>query len=100
MKARLLLHRKRHFDDGAVSEVVLWLLPDPVPGLLHRFKYRLFYGYAGRRAVGFDNERGKGDHLHRDDIEPPYVFRSLDQLLSDFEAEVVALREQEGRDGG
>jgi hypothetical protein len=59
-KAVLLLHRKRIHDDGAVSEVELWRVPAPVPGSAHPFKYSLFHGYPGRRAVGYDNERGKG----------------------------------------
>jgi hypothetical protein len=30
----------------------------------HPFKYRLVLIVEGRRAIGFDNERGKGDHRH------------------------------------
>jgi Family of unknown function (DUF6516) len=98
-RAILLLHRKRHYDDGAVSEVKLWLVPEPVPGSAHGFKYSLFYGYPGRRAVAYDNERGKGDHRHRDYREEPYRFESLDKLLADFEADVAALR-AEGKTNG
>jgi len=29
-----------------------------------RLKYSLFYGRAGSRIVGYDNERDKGDHRH------------------------------------
>jgi hypothetical protein len=76
--------------------VVLWRLPAPVPGSPHSFKYSLFYGYPGRRAVGYDNERGKGDHRHRDGVETPYAFQGLDRLLADFEADVAALRAAEG----
>lgn len=94
-KAVLLLRRRRIYDDGTISEVVLWQLPGPVLGSLHRFKYRLFYGTAGRRAVGYDNERGKGDHRHLDGVESPYTFISLDKLLADFEADVAELRTRE-----
>jgi len=94
-KAVLLLRRKRIYDDGALSEVVLWQLPGPVQGSAHSFKYRLFYGTAGRRAVGYDNERSKGDHRHLDGVEEPYLFVSLDKLLTDFEADVVASRARE-----
>ena len=97
-QAVLLLHRRRHYDDGATSEMKLWLVPGPVLGSVHRFKYSLFYGYPGRRTVGYDNERGKGDHRHRDDVETPYRFTSLDQLLADFEADVEFLRNEEGED--
>ena len=96
-QARLLLRRKRLYDDGAISEIVLWHLAAPVLGSAHPFKYSLFYGYPGRRAVAYDNERGKGDHRHRDGMEAPYEFKSLDQLLADFAADVAALRAEERR---
>ena len=32
----------------------------------------------------FDNEAGKGDHIHRGKKELPYSFTSLEQLLTDF----------------
>lgn len=99
MQAELLLRRKRYYDDGAISEVVLWRVPQPVPGSTHRLKYRLFYGYPGRRAVAYDNERGKGDHRHIDDHEEPYQFESVEKLIADFLADVAALRVKEGRDG-
>ncbi len=66
----------------------LWLLPEPVQGSAHRFKYSLFYGYPGLRAVAYDNERGKGDHRHSDGWEKAYAFESLDRLLADFETDV------------
>ncbi len=88
-KAVLLLRRKRIYDDGALSEVVLWQLPGPVLGSTHLFKYRLFYGTARRQAVGYDNERGKGDHRHHHGIETPYNFVSIERLIADFEADVT-----------
>lgn len=94
-KAILLLRRKRIYDDGSISEVVLWQLPEPILGSAHSFKYRLFYGTAGRRAVGYDNERGKGDHRHLDGGEEPYTFGGLDKLLTDFGSDVTALRARE-----
>jgi len=38
--------------------------------------------------VGFDNERGKGDHFHLNDAEYPYTFIGIDPLIEDFLAEV------------
>ena len=43
---------------------------------------------GGDRVVGFDNERGKGDHRHLDGQESAYVFVSLERLIEDFIAEV------------
>lgn len=92
MKARLIIRDRRLFDDGALIDMVIWLVPEPVPPTDHGLKYRLYYGRDGRRIVGYDNERGKGDHRHLEDREEPYVFVSLERLLDDFEADVVRLR--------
>ena len=55
------LYRYREkLDDGAIIEVVVWDVPMPVVGSAHHFKYRCFYGYPGRRLVGYDNERPQG----------------------------------------
>ncbi len=48
------------FDDGSIQEIVVWRVPTPVPPRSHCFKYRLFCGFAGRRLIGYDNERGNG----------------------------------------
>lgn len=48
----------------------------------------MMYVLDGKRLVGFDNERGKGDHKHLDGKESAYRFVSVDQLLDDFIAEV------------
>lgn len=54
----------------------------------HGLKYRLYYGKDGIRIVGYDNERGKGDHRLLGDQEGPYAFSTVEQLLSDFMADV------------
>ena len=88
----VLLHRQRlDFDDGSVLKMVLWRTPEPVIGSRHRYKDRL-YGSEGRRLVGYDNERGKGDHRHRRDREEPYRFTSVENLVSDFLADVAEER--------
>lgn len=92
MKAQLIIRDRRIFADGCILEVVIWRVPVVVPPTEHGFKYHLFYGRPGERLVGYDNERGKGDHRHRAGREEPYVFSSIAQLLDDFEADVVALR--------
>lgn len=90
--AQLLFHSKRTFDDGAILELKIWLTPEPVEGSDHPLKYSLYYGEGGRRLVGYDNERGKGDHRHRGDLEEPYAFTTVEQLVADFSADVAALR--------
>ena len=88
MGAKLLYEFKQRYDDGAIIEMVLWELPQPVAGSAHRFKYRLFYGFSGRRVVGYDNESGKGDHRHAGAVESKYAFVSPESLMEDFLADV------------
>ncbi len=38
MKAKLLLKSKEVLLDGAILEMVIWLLPEPVPGCAHGYK--------------------------------------------------------------
>lgn len=88
-----LLHRDRlDFDDGATVEMVIWRVPAPVTGSRHRYKYRLHYGRGGKRLVGYDNERGKGDHRHYRGREEVYQFTTVERLVSDFLADVAAER--------
>lgn len=92
MSATLLYRYRREFDDGAIVEMVLWRLPEPVVGSTHPFKYRLFYGYRGQRIIGYDNERPKGDHRHRNELEEPYRFEGPERLMEDFLADVARER--------
>jgi hypothetical protein len=42
--------------------------------------------------VGYDNERGKGDHRHFQGAEMAYPFSSVERLMADFWSDVRALR--------
>lgn len=90
MRAELLFHEKRIEADGAIIEMKIWRVPEAVPPSPHGFKYSLYYGREGRRLVGFDNERGKGDHRHRGAAEYAYAFTTPERLIADFLAEVAA----------
>ena len=92
MAAELIYSIKRVFTDGAILQAVVWKLPVPVPGSSHAYKYRLFYGFPGRRILGYDNERGKGDHRHVEGVEEPYAFTTPEQLIDEFIAAVQARR--------
>jgi hypothetical protein len=88
----LITRFKNITPDGGVIELVIWRVPRPVPPTEHGFKYRAVYAEDGVRILGFDNERGKGDHCHLDGQEMPYAFQSVDQLVEDFIAAVAARR--------
>ncbi len=75
-------------------ELIAWRVPSPVSPSRHDFKYRAAYVVGGERIVGFDNERGKGDHMHVGNRERPYVFTTVEQLVEDFIAAVDAVRRQ------
>ena len=88
MAAELVHDFKDITGEGDLIQMVVWRVPEPVPPTRHGFKYRLVYVVKGIRVVGFDNERGKGDHCHLDGEEHPYAFESLDRLIEDFIREV------------
>jgi hypothetical protein len=92
MDAELVISDKVIFDDGAIQEIIIWRVPGSVRPSMHAFKYRLFYGYPGRRLIGYDNERGKGDHRHIREREESYQFRGWEILLDDFFRDVALLR--------
>jgi hypothetical protein len=92
MKAELLFHERIDYDDGSIVEMVLWRVSSPVPPSTHGLKYSLFYGGPGIREVGYDNERGKGDHRHFEGVETPYAFSTVEQLTADFRSDVRTLR--------
>ena len=94
MKAALTFRLKYELDDGAIVEMVIWSLPQAIAGSRHRFKYRLYFGKDGKRIVGYDNERGKGDHRHFRGREQDYRFVSPDRLIADFLADVENVRKK------
>ena len=73
-------------------EMVLSRVPSPVTPSSHDLKYSLFYGRPGVREVGYDNERGKGDHRHFQGVETPYRFAGVERLVADFWSDVHRLR--------
>ena len=92
MKAIRAFYDRAEYPDGAIVEMSIWIVPDSVPGSSHAFKYSLYYGYPGRRVVGYDNERGKGDHRHVGNREEPYRFSSVEALIADFLSDVKRAR--------
>lgn len=84
-----LLYREKRTYAGGIVEMVVWRVPEPVPPSGHPFKYRLVYVREGKRLVGFDNERGKGDHRHLGEAEEPYTFVDETRLLEDFWQDVM-----------
>jgi hypothetical protein len=84
MKAGLIYRFEQDFDDGAMARMVIWKVPVRVSSSEHSYKYRLVYLEKGKRVIGFDNERGKGDHRHDGDKETAYTFVDVTTLIKDF----------------
>ena len=88
MKAQRIFYDKAVLADGAIVEMTIWQLPKSSNERPHGLKYSLFFGRDGKRIVGYDNERGKGDHKHLGEVETAYRFVSPEQLVADFLADV------------
>jgi hypothetical protein len=94
MKARLLLDRRIVLSPGVFAELVLWSLPTPLAGGDHDYKYRLALVAHGKCVLRYDNEAGKGGHIHRLEKEYAYRFRSVDRLIEDFMQDVKEWRRE------
>ena len=91
-RAERIFYDKAVLPDGGIVEMVIWRVPEPVPPNTHGLKYRLYYGKDGERIVGYDNERGKGDHRHVKGRETAYRFVDAEKLIADFLADVERAR--------
>jgi hypothetical protein len=87
--ARRVYYRKEPRGEGLVEELVVWLVPSPVRGSSHSYKYRLAFIADNVCVIRYDNEAGKGDHKHIDGTELPYQFIDMPTLMLDFEWETL-----------
>ena len=91
IKARLIIKDRIEFEDETVAEMRLWevLASKDKP---HGYKYSLVYIVKGKRAIGYDNAEGKGDHRHCCEREEPYKFKGVSNLIQDFFNDVAKIR--------
>ncbi|PIP38204.1 MAG: hypothetical protein COX19_14070 [Desulfobacterales bacterium CG23_combo_of_CG06-09_8_20_14_all_51_8] len=89
MNAIELICTRIVYSESAFAELVLWRLPKPLEGSSHEFKYRLAYVVRGECVLRYDNEAGKGDHRHFGGKESDYVFTSPEQLIADFQKDIL-----------
>ena len=97
-KARLVFDRRVPVSGGSFAELVLRELPRRLPGSAHSYKYRLAYVVNGVCVLRFDNEPGKGDHMHVGDIERPYWFIDPERLVADFLDAVRRIDNEDSQD--
>ncbi len=93
-KTTLLVHRKERDTEGHITEIKIWSVPvsEHTP---YGLKYSFVYIVNGIRVIGYDNERGKGDHRHINGMEFPYTFSTPSQLMSDFQTDLDAWQKGE-----
>lgn len=91
-RATLVLREKVIDEEGNIVELVIWKVPVTPPHPVG-VRYRLAFVRRGERApaVLYDNHHPKGPHRHIEGRDAPYAFAGLDQLLSDFTADVRRL---------
>jgi hypothetical protein len=87
MRATLIHQFIQAYRQGRI-EGVIWKVPEPVPPSRHGYTYRLVYIVNGERIVGYNNERGTGDHRHIGGREKIYRFVDVHKLISDFMKDV------------
>jgi hypothetical protein len=84
MKATKLLDERQQLDSVSFVALRVWQVPLPVRGSAHYLKYSLALIVEGICVLRYDNESGKGDHLHRGASETAYRFTTAAALLADF----------------
>lgn len=88
MKAVLLLRERQVLTETSFVELIVWWVPQPLPGSTHDFKYSLALIVDGICILRYDNEAGKGDHKHVNGREVRYRFTDLRTLQMDFWTDV------------
>lgn len=80
---------QRETQQVAIAELRIWKIGRS-RHYPEGFKYSLFcvLKESGDVLIGFDNHKPKGHHLHLNEVEAPYDFRGIDQLVDDFWDEV------------
>jgi Family of unknown function (DUF6516) len=95
LKAALLVRNRVTHGDELFAEIVLWLVPEPLSGSNHSYKYRLALVSDGQCVLRYDNEAGKGEHRHVHSAETRYRFSTLDKLFADFERDIRRFKDED-----
>ncbi|HEX7080831.1 MAG TPA: DUF6516 family protein [Gammaproteobacteria bacterium] len=92
----LIEDRTLLMDSGAIVQIRIWQLPEETKEWPHGLRYSLYYGRAGERIVGYDNEAGNEDRRHYRGRERAYRFTTYRSCLADFWQDVRKEIEREG----
>lgn len=85
MKAEAIFHQKLYLEGQRYVVEMAVLRVDDASRFPDGVKYGLICvdRRTGRKVL-MDNHHPKGHHQHADEIESPYDYRGLDQLIDDF----------------
>ena len=83
MASKLLFHEKDVEEDGGITEVKVWQVPESLK-YPNGYKYALYLVREGKVLVGYDNHHPKGHHRHYGEKQEPYAFTNLENLVRDF----------------
>ena len=88
-RARLLIATKLTLGSGYIEEVKVWRVPvsERYPQGI-RFRLVLVDRRTGDIALLYDNHWPKGPHVHAGGVEIRYRFKSVEQLVKDFQEHV------------
>lgn len=92
MPSRLYKEFIRHLDESEYIQIRIWEVDPAVLGSQHNYKYSMAYIVDGVCVMRYDNERGKGDHKHIGSQETSTSFSTIEQLITDFLADVESIR--------
>jgi hypothetical protein len=88
-KAILILNTRIDYPNGVIVVQRIHQLTVTSEHAPHGYIYQLHCGTrTGATLIRFDNETGKGDHIHEGNAQRPYIFSTLTQLLNDFAAAI------------
>lgn len=96
MKATLVVRNRIAHGEEMFAEIVVWVVPVPLDGSAHTYKYRLAFVVHGECVIRYDNEAGKGDHRRAPDVDAKYRFSTLDKLFADFERDIRRYLDENG----
>jgi hypothetical protein len=89
----LLRRHRQELEDGTIIDIVLWRLHETRATLRTPLQVPSDLRTRGNTVrLGYDNERGKGDHCHIGGREEPSRFKSPVQLIDDFLAHIERSR--------
>jgi len=92
MDAELLFRKRIALSETKFVEMAVWKYPSLYEGARMGSNTDSRLVAEGVCVLRYDNESGKGDHKHIEEVEMAYRFTGLDSLQADFWQDVEIWR--------